>query len=221
MDVLTQKRSKLQTLTWLGLPLVAVVGWWYPLLGFLLFGCMIGAVAVAFFRGRHWCDWMCPRGAFFDVILGKISPKSRIPSLFRHTGLRVFMIVIIFSVIGTQFYFHWGNAEQIGLALVRVLTVTTVIGILLGLIYHPRVWCHICPMGTLAHWLSEGKRPLTLQEGCAECGRCAAVCPMQLEPHQYRADGIVRDNDCIKCASCIAACPKKILVFADYDRKAA
>lgn len=208
-----KSRKKLQSFTWLALPIVAIGGWFYPLMGWLLLGCMVGSVGVAFFKGRAWCDWMCPRGSFFDVIIARFSRKIEIPSFFRNKGIRIFMLGMIFTMMGVQFYFAWGNAQAMGLALVRILTVTTVVGIILGLSIHPRVWCHICPMGTVGNWVSTGKKPLYVSDDCVGCKLCARACPMQLKPYEGRNDGMFGNNDCIKCASCVATCPKKALSF--------
>ncbi|MFZ5595498.1 MAG: 4Fe-4S binding protein [Bacillota bacterium] len=213
--ILNKKRTRLQSLTWIGLPLVVIGGWFYPLLGFLMFGCMIGAVGVAFFRGRAWCDWMCPRGSFFDLFLGKISPGRQIPSIFKSAYFRGFMVGLIFVVLGVQVYLAWGNPAGVGMAMVRVLTVTTVAGIVLALVYHPRNWCRICPMGTLANLVAGDKNPLTVNDSCVGCKVCSRVCPMQLEPYRYMSGGVMGDRDCIKCSTCVAACPKKALTFDD------
>ncbi|HMK42618.1 MAG TPA: 4Fe-4S binding protein [Dissulfurispiraceae bacterium] len=214
-----RKRRSLQTYTWLGLPLVVIGGWFYPLLGFLLLGCMVGAVAIAVTRGRQWCDWLCPRGSFYDLFLDRLSTKRTIPSFFRKTSARVGVIALLFTVLGVQFYFAWPSVEGIGKAFVVVLTVTTSIGILLGIGIHPRTWCHVCPMGSLANWISRGKKPLLIADSCVDCRVCERVCPMQLSPYRDKAHGRLRDNDCVKCGTCVAACPKKALVFA--DKKAA
>ncbi|MCL6634716.1 MAG: 4Fe-4S binding protein [Peptococcaceae bacterium] len=208
-----EKRRRLQALTWAGLPLVVIGGWFYPPLGFLLFGCMLGAVGVAFYRGRAWCDWMCPRGSFFDLVLARISPQKRIPSFLRGRAFRSLLLVTIFLVLSTQLYFAWGDLNRMGLAMVRVLTITTSLGIILALLYHPRTWCHICPMGTLGNWISGGKQPLTISNSCVSCKICAKACPMQLMPYEYLSEGVMGDRDCIKCSSCVASCPKKALSF--------
>lgn len=206
-------RTNLQAFTWVGLPLVAIGGWFYPQLGFLLFGCMLGAVGLAFARGRNWCDWMCPRGAFLDLALGRISRNITIPAFFKKEAVRVFMVIMIFTLIGTQFYLAWGDLRAMGIALVRVLTVTTVIGILLGWWIHPRTWCRICPMGTVAHWIARGKQPLYTSNSCVSCGVCAKVCPMQLEPNKFATGDASGYSDCLRCSSCINSCPKKALSF--------
>jgi polyferredoxin len=216
-----KKRSRLQAYTWFGLPLVVVGGWFYPRLGFLLLGCMLGALAIALYKGRAWCDWMCPRGSFYDLFLRKISLRRSIPGLFRRKGFRFAMLGVLFAVLGSQVYLGWGDGDAIGLAMVKLLTITTTVGILLGVAYQERIWCHICPMGTLGNYLSEGKYPLAVKDDCVDCTACAKVCPMQLAPYRYKASGVMRDNDCIKCATCVAACPKKALLFPDEVRKAA
>jgi len=207
------RRVNLQAYTWVVLPLVAIGGWFYPLLGFLLLGCMLGAVGVAFFRGRNWCDWMCPRGAFLDLFLGPVSRKITIPAFFKHAAVRIFMLLLIFTVLGVQFYLAWSDLPAMGLALVRVLTITTVVGILLGWGIHPRTWCHICPMGTVAHWIARRQTPLQTGSSCVSCGICAQVCPMQLTPHELDRENSDEYSDCLKCNSCVNSCPKKALSF--------
>ncbi|SFG00343.1 4Fe-4S binding domain-containing protein [Desulfotomaculum arcticum] len=212
-------RTNLQAFTWVGLPLVAIGGWFFPVMGFLLFGCMVGAVGLSFFRGRNWCDWMCPRGAFLDLALGRLSRNVQIPKFFKHEFVRAFMVMLIFTVIGIQFYFSWGNIEAMGMALVRVLTITTVVAILLGWGIHPRTWCRICPMGTVAHWIARSKNKLHASNKCVSCGLCAKACPMQLNPSAIGTGDSFDYSDCLKCSSCISSCPKKALSFESNDKE--
>jgi polyferredoxin len=195
-----ERRSKFQKYTSIALPVVLLGGWFYPPLGFFLLLCMAGALGIALFNGRSWCDWMCPRGSFYDLFLKKFSRNTTIPALLRSMS--------------------WGNPEAVGLAFVTVLTVTTTAGIVLGAVFQQRAWCHICPMGTLGNWLSKGKKPLYVSENCKDCNLCAKVCPMQLKPYEYKSD-IMSDGDCIKCNSCVAACPINALEFKKKIKKAA
>ena len=187
-------RRKLQLYTWLGLPLVVVGGWFYPLLGFLLIGCMLGAVGIAVYKGRMWCDWMCPRGSFLDLFLDRISQKRKIPALFRSRGLRIAVIIMLFTVLGAQIYFAWPNPIGIGRAFVIVLTITTLIGIILGIVIHPRNWCHICPMGTIAGYMSENKYQLMIADTCTSCKACERNCPMQIAPYTDNDNGKLGDH---------------------------
>lgn len=215
-----KKRSKLQTYTWFGLPLVIIGGWFYPKLGYLLLGCMVGAMGVAFYKGRAWCDWMCPRGSFYDLFLQKISLKREIPAFFRKKAVRFIVLTILISVLSLQIYLNWGDWDAIGRAMVTILTVTTLVGIVLGIVFQQRVWCHICPMGTIGNQLSDGKMPLKIDTKCIDCKVCFNVCPMQLRPYEFKEKGLMMDNDCIKCATCTLACPKKALNFEDIKKAA-
>jgi ferredoxin-type protein NapH len=180
---------------------------------FLLLGCMAGALGIAAYKGRAWCDWMCPRGSFYDFFLHRQSKKHRIPAFFHATGTRIAVITLLFAVLGTQIFFAWPSSDGMGRAFVIVLTITTSIGAVLGVAVHPRTWCHISPMGTLANWLSDGKKPLRISEACVSCKVCDKICPMQLAPSLDKERSMVVDNDCIKCGTCVVACPTKSLSF--------
>lgn len=216
-----QKRSRLQMYTSWGLPAVVIGGWFYPPLGFFLFMCMLGAVGLAVYKGRAWCDWMCPRGSFYDSVLTRLTRNRKVPALMKTRAFRSWVLVGLLLALGLQLYFAWGDAGKMGLALVRVLTITTTAGIVLGAVFQQRAWCHICPMGTLGNWISKGaKKPIYVSENCKSCKLCSKVCPMELKPYEYK-DGIMTEGDCIKCGTCIWACPIKALKFGEPLRKAA
>ena len=54
-------------------------GWVFPLIGYFIPLCMLLGIGVALFRGRTWCNWLCPRGSFADALLKKVSPGRKIP----------------------------------------------------------------------------------------------------------------------------------------------
>ncbi|MEG6615922.1 4Fe-4S binding protein [Peptococcaceae bacterium 1198_IL3148] len=212
-------RFRKQAITWVVLPGVLIAGWLYPPVGFALLLCMIGAVGLSFFRGRAWCDWMCPRGAFFDIFFYRPHQSKPIPAWLRAKKLRYFMLGLIVVVLGGQLYFAWGDLYGMGMAFTRLLTTTTVIGIALALFAHPRGWCHICPMGTLASIFGKGKMPLFVNGSkCTECGRCSSACPMGLTPNGDKESGMLLDPDCIKCGSCTAVCARKVPSFEELNQ---
>lgn len=207
-----KSRRRLQSLTWVGLPMVVVGGWFYPVFGFFLLVCMAGAAMISFVRGRAWCDWMCPRGSAYDLILKKVSRGREVPEFLRSMRVRVTILGVLFAALGVQLAMAWGSLHDVGLAMVRVLTITTSVGILLGVFYNERAWCGVCPMGTIANLIGKGKRPLLIEaDKCTSCKLCARVCPMRLAPHESRAEGVMVDADCIKCSTCVAACPRDAL----------
>lgn len=121
------------------LPLILVLGFIYPLVGYFMFVCMFAAIAISFFNGRYWCYWACPRGIFFDEYLNKISLKKKIPALFKHTAFRLLWIAILMSMLTFRFIQSNGNIYVLGKALVLLLTITTAVGVVLGLVYNSRI----------------------------------------------------------------------------------
>ena len=133
---------------WL-LPLIVIGGLFYPLLGYLVLAMMVILLALAFFKGRYWCWNFCPRGAFLDIVLSKVSlnkplPKSFIKQWFRWLVFFLLLSFLIFRIIRTG-----GNLVAIGSVFVVMCILTTIIAIILGVVTKYRGWCMICPMGTL------------------------------------------------------------------------
>ena len=209
-------KNNLQGHLYLVLLIFLVAGLFYPAIGLLAIICMLAPVAVSFFKGRYWCGNFCPRGSFYDHILAKFSPQKTIPAFFRTKSFRIFVLLLIMTAFSLQMYFAWGDFGAMGLVFLRVILLTTLLGVVLGLFYNQRTWCTFCPMGSLASWIAEKRKPLPLMvsESCVNCKLCTRVCPMQLAP--YTAKGSASgfdDADCLKCGRCVISCPKKALSF--------
>lgn len=190
------------------------VGVFYPAIGLLAIFCMLAPVVMAPFKGRYWCGNFCPRGSLYDNVIAKISPGKPIPAFFRSKALRLAMIILIMTMFTVQTYYAWDDLAAMGKVFIRLILITTIVGVILGVIYHQRTWCTFCPMGTIASWFSVRKRPLAVADSCVNCKLCSNACPLQLAP--YTAKSAVFDNpDCIKCGRCTAKCPKKALSFLD------
>lgn len=91
-----------------------VVGYFWPVIGFLAIICMIAPVAFAVRKGRWWCGNACPRGNFYDRVLTKYSPHKPIPAFVRTKGFRIFMVMFIFTMFGIQMYRAWGDWNDMG-----------------------------------------------------------------------------------------------------------
>ena len=115
-------------LFWLLLGFLAV-GQVYPLIGLLAVICMMAPVLLSFYKGRYWCGNFCPRGSFYDHVLAKISPEKQIPSLFRQTNFRIAVLLVLMSAFSVQMYAAWGNLALVGAVFVRIILITTLIGI--------------------------------------------------------------------------------------------
>ena len=192
---------------------VLIAGMFYPPVGYLMLLCMIAAMVFGVAKGRSWCDWMCPRGSFFDILLASFSRQRKIPGFFSHWVFRLAWMTILMSVLAVRLPPLWGDWYNMGRPFITLLLVTTSVGIILGTIYHERIWCMFCPMGSMANLLGRGKHQLSVVSGCNGCGQCEKTCRMQINPGSYRDGGIVTDGDCLKCTYCIDACPQQVLRF--------
>ena len=215
---------------WLLTVIVAIGGLWYPKLGLIVLAVMASLLTTAFFNGRYWCGNVCPHGSLFDRVIHPISRNKKIPAVFK---TKVFIILFfaffiwnlsrrIIKVIGL-----WGSYaffDRLGFVFVMTYLVVMVIGGLLALVATPRTWCQFCPMGSiqkLSHKLgklvgvakkTEKKITTSSQEKCHNCGKCARVCPFQLEPYLRFSDNNQFENpNCIKCKTCVVNCPAGIL----------
>lgn len=210
------KRKRNQFILSIFFILLLITGLIYPLLGFFAIICMFGGIIISFFRGRKWCD-VCPRGAFWDSFIKPISKRKKIPKFFTNWYIRTFVILLLMTIFGIQIIIRWPNLYSIGFFLIVFLIITTIIGFFLGFFIHQRVWCRICPIGSMGNIIGKGKHQLMIDsKKCTECGVCAKVCPMQLNPSKYkqgRKINIVNEPDCIKCGLCVNSCPIEALKF--------
>jgi len=199
----------------MGLIFLAVLaaGWLYPLLGYFIPVCMLLGIGIAAFRGRSWCNWLCPRGSFEDSLLRRFSRQRRIPGVFRRLPLRLGVMALLLTVLTVMIIRLWPDPVAIGGFFVLMLTVTTAVAVVLGILYQQRVWCYLCPIGTMSSWVGKNRQPLVLdKDKCVGCGLCVSKCPMQLAPITLRfAQGMANRGDCLKCSLCVHYCPTAAL----------
>ena len=141
-------------MVWL-LPLIVVGGLSYPILGYLVVAMMAVFLPLSFFKGRFWCWYLCPRGAFLDLGMAKISPNKSNPRLFSKQWFRWLILGLFMSFMAYRIVVSGGNLMTIGAIFVSICLITTIIAIILALIFRSRSWCAICPMGTIQEHIAK------------------------------------------------------------------
>ncbi|MFC1675220.1 4Fe-4S binding protein [Candidatus Omnitrophota bacterium] len=131
------------------LPVIVIGGLFYPLLGYLVLAMMAFFIVLSFFKGRYWCWNLCPRGAFLDIALSKVSAKKPLPKVFTKKWFRWSIFVLFIAFLILRIRGTGGSLIAIGYVFVGMCLLTTIISIILGVTIRHRGWCAICPMGTL------------------------------------------------------------------------
>jgi hypothetical protein len=119
--------------------------------GILGFACM-GAPVYHSVRGRGkiHCQKYCPRGSLLARALESISLKNKLPKFmaskkFKNGLLTAMLVLFTFSM------YHAGlNFNRIAFAMFRFMSMSLLVGIITGVIFKPRSWCVVCPMGHAA-----------------------------------------------------------------------
>ena len=215
-----RKREITKAVIWVMLPTTIILGWIYPILGLFILVCMFSGVLIAIFKGRLWCGWFCPRGSFLENLFTRLNlhkkkehskifiAKNYAYDVFKTTAFRISFLIFMMSMMLIQVYRAWPDAEKIGASLVVLLTVTTVIALVLGILVHPRAWCAFCPIGTMSSWVANKNHHLKINpEACIDCKICYKVCPVKIDPTQYKSSGKITHKDCLKCEACLRHCP--------------
>lgn len=174
--------------------------------------CMLAPIILALAgNGRFWCGNLCPRGNFFDRVLKKFSNNKKAAPLLRSNAFRFLVIAFMFTMFGMGLHDGWGDLRKTGMVFYRMIVMTSLVGIALSPFYNHRSWCHFCPMGSIAAFITriKGKKvKIKVDSSCVSCNSCARKCPMGMQPKDYK-NGYVEAADCIICGECIPACPKK------------
>lgn len=214
-----KKRSLLTIISGLVFVLIILAGLFLNnQLGDFLLICMVLGMAISPFLGRFWCNWLCPRGSFLDYFVSKISRNKKFPPIFKRIYFKLAVLFIFMSAMGLNIYFlsrQYPLLTVLGITFLRLLIISTIVSITVGLIYQSRTWCVFCP-GALFIKLAaffKNKLPHLLidKKICNNCAKCERVCPMQIASYHYPA--IVTDNDCLKCGLCVKNCPVKALTL--------
>jgi polyferredoxin len=198
---------------------VMVVGLFYPKIMLVFIFCMLGPSLTGVWKGRFWCGNICPIGNFFDKLTVKLSNHKKAPDLFKSKYIRILFTSLMMTMFVFEMISAIGNPIMTGMIFYEMILEAVIIGSFLAVIYHHRVWCHFCPMGStgaLATYYSKKKKVLAVSLiQCSECKKCEEQCPMGLIPYKSNK-GLITSYDCIQCGLCKITCPKHAINYPDY-----
>ncbi|MCQ2458713.1 MAG: 4Fe-4S binding protein [Clostridia bacterium] len=191
-------------------------------------------LAFGVLMGRWLCGFLCPFGLIQELIHKIPVKKLRLPKIFTYIKYLMLVLVFIVPVFVTDFtgtgepafceYVCPVGTLEGGVPLllaneslrqlagplfrwkIAVLAVT-----LIGCMFICRFFCKVaCPLGAIYGMLNKiSAYHLEVDdEKCKHCGKCAAECPMDVDPCKSP-----NSAECIRCGRCRAVCPEGAIRF--------
>lgn len=121
----------------------------YHPIGLFGFVCMFTPIIVAVSgRGKMHCARICPRGSLIGKIGGIVNLGLKRPKLYAKKWFRPLLWAIMMGSFAVMLIFVIPQGiETLGFSVLIFMEIATVLAILNGILFTPRRWCTICPMG--------------------------------------------------------------------------
>lgn len=189
--------------------------WYYLFTGVFEAATIHYAVAKIFgplIFGRGWCGYACWTAMVLDFLPYKVPASHE----RRKIGwIRYLAFAASLAFVAALFLAHVGNLERIMFwAFVWGNALYYALGVALAFTFRDnRAFCkYICPVTVFLKPMSYFSLfRVTCDKGkCVSCGRCARVCPMDVDVTDNSRS---RKNatECILCMECARACPRGAL----------
>lgn len=135
---------------------LSIVNTWFGLLGIICMGSPIAHAVKG--NGRKHCTKYCPRGSFLATFMKRISFDNSLPAFMKKKSFRHILLGLMVVMLTLGISHAWGDAYRIAFTLFRFMGVSFLFGIFLGIVFKPKSWCTICPMGHASTLITEVRR---------------------------------------------------------------
>lgn len=192
-----------------------IEGFWYYLFSGVFEAATIHYAVAKIFGplvfGRGWCGYACWTAMVLDFLPYKRPQSPRKPwGWLRYVTFAASLLFVgslfLLQVPGKEEIlfqsFLWGNALYYGLGIALAFWLKD-----------NRAFCkYLCPVTVFLKPMSKYAllRVQVDESKCVHCGRCAKVCPMEVEVTD-NSRARLNGTDCILCLDCIDNCPKGAL----------
>ncbi len=190
-------------------------------------------LALGVVLGRFICGFLCPFGLIQELLHKIPTPKFHLPKPLRFVKYAVLIIfVLVLPVASTNFvgagdptfckYICPAGTLEGGLPMLAThpelqavvgwlfaLKLSILIIVVIGSIFIMRFFCKIlCPLGAIYGLTNKISfyRLKVDEDKCISCGKCARVCPMDVNPTKTP-----NSAECIRCGRCAHECPVKAI----------
>ncbi len=146
-----KQTSLLVSWTWsliIGFFILSILDIRFALLGLV---CMILPITIALLgKGRKHCSHFCPRGSFLGRIISLISVNGKMPRFMTSKIFKNIILIFMFTMFGFNLYKAGFDHLKIASVIFKMMSASFSVSILMGIVFQPRSWCKICPMGNAA-----------------------------------------------------------------------
>lgn len=125
--------------------ILSIINIKFALLGLLCMGIPIYFALNG--QGKIHCSHYCPRGSFLSRFLNKVSFNNSMPKILKTKLIKNILLIFMGLSFLIGLILTKGNMMSISYLIFRMMFVSSILGILLGILYKPRSWCQVCPMG--------------------------------------------------------------------------
>lgn len=138
-----QRWTWIITIVWM-----AIANFWPPF-GLYGFVCMFTPILLALTGwGKMGCARICPRGSFIGTFTRRISLGLTMPAWLHSKHFRfVLWAVMMGSFFGLMIWAVPRGVYTTARTVLYFMETATVLAFVAGVVFHPRSWCTICPMG--------------------------------------------------------------------------
>lgn len=134
---------------WILMVLFLVLGILDSRFGILGFLCMLAPMTHALLgRGKAHCRAYCPRGSLLGKWLPYLSLQRDLLHFMTQKWFKLTLLALMVGVFGLSLYHAGGEFHKIAFRVFRFMAMSLGVGIVLGIVFKPRSWCVVCPMGT-------------------------------------------------------------------------
>jgi hypothetical protein len=124
---------------------LSVIDFRFGILGFICMGAPVYHALRG--RGKIHCSKFCPRGSLLGIFLKNISLNNKAPKFLFTRKFKNGLLTLMLSVFTFAMYHTGGDPLKIAFAMFRFMSSSLIIGIIMGIVFKPRSWCGVCPMG--------------------------------------------------------------------------
>lgn len=124
---------------------LSIIDFRFGILGFVCMGAPMYHALRG--RGKIHCSKFCPRGSLLGLFLKNLSLNNSMPRFMLTKKFKNGLLILMLSVFSLAMYHTGGNPVKIAFAMFRFMSTSLMVGIMMGVIFKPRSWCAVCPMG--------------------------------------------------------------------------